>query len=90
VAALARAALADPKNFEAHLALGRAHALAGRHAEAVASLERAAALAPHRPDAHYQLGLSLRRLGRDEEARREFATVERLNADFRAGVTTRQ
>ncbi|HEX7176341.1 MAG TPA: tetratricopeptide repeat protein [Pyrinomonadaceae bacterium] len=89
VAALARASASDPKNFEAHLALGRAHALAGRHAEAVASLERAAALAPHRPDARYQLGLSLRRLGRDEDAKREFAIVEKLNADFRAGVTTR-
>ena len=39
---------------------------------------------PGRVDAHYQLGLALRRVGRTEEAKREFELVERLNAEFRA------
>jgi hypothetical protein len=44
------------------------------------------ALAPGRSDAHYQLGLVSRRLGRIEEANREFAIVERLNAEFRTNI----
>ena len=80
-----RAATAiDPKSFEAHWALGRALMLAERYAEAVESLKTAVALIPDRPDAHYQLGLALRRLGRTDEASREFAIVERLNAEFRS------
>ena len=85
VAALRRAVSLDPQNFEAHLSLGRALALASRFEEAVAPLGRATALAPERSDAHYQLGLALRRLGRAGEAAREFAVVERLNAEFREG-----
>jgi tetratricopeptide (TPR) repeat protein len=90
VETLKRAVAADPKNFEARLALGRAHALAGRFEEATAALGAAVTLAPQRSDAHYQLGLALKRLGRDVEARREFDTVDKLNADFRTGATTRQ
>ena len=90
VAALNRAAALDPKNFEARLALGRAQALAGRYAEAVVQLQAATAIAPYRADAHYQLGLALRRLGRDEDAKREFDTVDRLNTEFRTGAATRQ
>lgn len=90
IAALKRATALDPKGFEGHLALGRALALAGRFEEAVPALEKAAALAPNRPDAHYQLGLALRRLGRTEDASREFAIVDKLNKDFRAGVSPKQ
>ena len=81
--ALNRAVSLDGKEFEAHWALGRALALKERYAEAVESFQKAVALAPERSDAHYQLGLALRRLGRTEEANREFAIVERLNAEFR-------
>jgi tetratricopeptide (TPR) repeat protein len=84
IAALVRATALDPKIFEAHLSLGRALALASRFNEAIESLQRAVALAPNRPDAHYQLGLALRRAGRLDEAATEFATVERLNAEFRS------
>lgn len=80
---LKRAIAIDPENFEAHLALGHALALAERFAEAVDSSKKAADLEPARPDAHYQLGLTLRRLGRTEEAAREFAIVDKLNAEFR-------
>lgn len=84
IAALNRAITLDPKIFEAHLSLGRALALANRFNEAIEALQKAVALAPDRPDAHYQLGLALRRANRADEAAAEFATVERLNAEFRS------
>ncbi|MDX6577875.1 MAG: hypothetical protein QOE96_3828 [Blastocatellia bacterium] len=84
--ALKRAVTLDPKEFEAHWAVGRALALQEHYPEAVASFQQAVALAPERSDAHYQLGLALRRLGRTEEANREFAIVERLNAEFRTST----
>ena len=83
IAALERAISLNPKIFEAHWARGRALILAERFTEAIQSLQTAVALAPDRPDAHYQLGLAFRRAGRTEEAAREFATVERINAEFR-------
>jgi tetratricopeptide (TPR) repeat protein len=84
IAALQRATALNPKIFEAHWALGRALSLAERFDEAITALQTAVSLAPDRPDAHYQLGLALRRAGRTEEAAREFATVERINAEFRS------
>lgn len=83
VAALQRAVTLDPKEFEAHWALGRALALKERYGDALESFQAAVSLEPNRSDAHYQLGLAFRRLGRTEEANREFAIVERLNKDFR-------
>jgi Flp pilus assembly protein TadD len=83
IAVLKRATELDAKSFEAHWALGRAFILASRFAEAVESLTTAVALTPDRSDAHYQLGLALRRMGRNEEAKQEFAIVERLNSEFR-------
>ncbi len=85
--ALQRAVTLDPKEFEAHWALGRALALKERYGDAVQAFQTAVSLAPNRSDAHYQLGLALRRLGRTEEATREFAIVERLNAEFRTGAS---
>ena len=91
IAALKRAIALDPKSFEAHWALGRALAFAQRHQEAIAALETAVSIAPDRADAHYQLGLALRRTGRTEDAAREFATVERINEEFRnRSVKTKQ
>ena len=85
VTALKRAITLDPKSFEAHWALGRALILAEQFAEAIENLQTAVTLAPDRPEAHYQLGLALKRLGRNDEAAREFALVERLNREFREG-----
>src|SRR5262245_6439318 len=79
----------DSTNFEAHLALGRALSLNEKFEEAVLSLQRAVAISPERPDAHYQLGLALRRLGRTQEAAREFAIVDKLNAEFRTNAAPR-
>ncbi|PWT87439.1 MAG: hypothetical protein C5B55_14760 [Blastocatellia bacterium] len=87
IVALKQAVALDPKEFEAHWALGRALALKEQYSDAVDAFQKAVALEPSRSDAHYQLGLALRRLGRTEEANREFATVERLNSAFRSGAT---
>ncbi len=87
--ALQRATALDAGNFEAHLALGRALALSERFAEAVESLKKAVELLPDRPEAHYQFGLALRRLGRADEAAREFAIVDKLNTEFRTNAVPR-
>jgi tetratricopeptide (TPR) repeat protein len=87
VVTLQRAVQLDPKEFEAHWALGRALALKERYADALQSFQNAVSLEPNRSDAHYQLGLVFRRLGRTEEANREFAIVERLNREFRTGAS---
>jgi tetratricopeptide (TPR) repeat protein len=84
--ALRRAVALDAQEFEAHWALGRAFALREKYQEAAASFQKAITLAPNRSDAHYQLGLVLKRLGRTEEANREFAIVDRLNTEFRTGA----
>jgi Flp pilus assembly protein TadD len=84
--ALRRAVTLDAQEFEAHWALGRALAVRERYQDAVSSFQKAIAIAPNRSDAHYQLGLALKRLGRTEEANREFAIVDRLNTEFRTGA----
>ena len=83
IGALQRAIAVDPRNFEARWSLGRALLLSERYTEAVEALQAAVALDPRRADAHYQLGHGLRRLGRNEEAGREFAIVDKLNTEFR-------
>ena len=83
IAALKQAVSLDPKVFEAHWALGRALALSQRFSEAVEALKTAVSIMPDRADAHYQLGLAFRRLGRHEEAAREFALTDRINTEFR-------
>ncbi|HJQ22578.1 MAG TPA: tetratricopeptide repeat protein [Blastocatellia bacterium] len=86
IAALKRAIALDPARFESHWALGRALMQTEQFNDAVEALKRAVQLAPDRADAHYQLGLALRRLGRNAEAAREFALVEKLNKEFRTGT----
>ncbi len=83
ISSLQQAIAIDPKNFEARWSLGRALILSERFAEAVEVLQVVVALEPRRADAHYQLGQALRRLGRNEEAGREFTTVDKLNTEFR-------
>ena len=86
VAALQRAISLDPKSFEGYWALGRALALGEHFQEASEAFTTAVGLAPERSDAHYQLGLALRRLGRTDEANREFQIVDRLNTEFRTNT----
>jgi superkiller protein 3 len=87
IAALQKAVQANPKNFEAHWALGRAFGLSEKLPEAVAAFKKAVELEPRRVEARYQLGLALRRLGRTEEAAKEFETVNKLNEEFRKSAT---
>ena len=68
-----RAAQLDPEFAEALIGLGKSLVSANRAAEAVAPLEAAVKLAPDNPVAHYQLSFAYRRLGREEEAKRELA-----------------
>ncbi|MGH9970351.1 MAG: tetratricopeptide repeat protein [Pyrinomonadaceae bacterium] len=89
ISALKRSTSLNPKSFEAHWVLGRAFVLAERFSEAVEVLQMAVSLARYRADAHYQLGLALRRLGRAEEAAREFALVDKLNTEFRTSTAPR-
>jgi len=90
MASLRRAHELDPKNFEATLNLGRVLAHAGQFEPAIALLREAAEMAPESAEAHYQLGLALRRGGHEQEAKKEFAIVERLNQQYRGGSGSRQ
>ena len=84
ISTLKHAISLNPKIFEAHWAMGRALFLGERFAEAVDALTEAVALEPDRSDAHYQLGLALKRIGRNDEAQREFDLVKKINAEFRS------
>jgi tetratricopeptide (TPR) repeat protein len=57
----------------AEFGLGRIAAAHGRHDQAIAHFQRAIALFPEWGAAHYALALSLRTLGRREDAQRELA-----------------
>jgi tetratricopeptide (TPR) repeat protein len=70
----------DPMDARAYTALGKVQVRAQRYAEAVPVLQRAVALDPGRADAHYALGQALARIGKVEDARREIAEFERLDA----------
>jgi tetratricopeptide (TPR) repeat protein len=70
----------DPMDARAWAALGKVQVRAQRYAEAVPALQRAVALDPGRADAHYPLGQALARTGRADDARREMAEFERLDA----------
>lgn len=85
VAALGRALELSPDSFEANWALGRAYLLQEKFEEAGKVLKRAVELQPARTDARYQFAIALRRLGRTEEAKKEFDLVEKLNREFREG-----
>jgi hypothetical protein len=58
----------DPRNVEAHNALGVALSRAGQHDDAVASLRLAVSLDPGRAHLHSNLGNALLRAGRSQEA----------------------
>jgi tetratricopeptide (TPR) repeat protein len=65
-----------PDNAEARYDLARALAGAGDVAAANASYEKACDLFPQYGAAHYALGMSYRKLGRDDESRQHFALYE--------------
>jgi tetratricopeptide (TPR) repeat protein len=85
IQALSQATAIEKNSFEANWALGRAYILRESFAEAVTVLQKAVSLQPNRTDARYQLAIALRRLGKIDEAAREFDLVEKLNKEFREG-----
>ncbi|HVX66106.1 MAG TPA: tetratricopeptide repeat protein [Bryobacteraceae bacterium] len=68
-----RATRLDPSFTDAFLGLGRALLDANRAAEAVAPLETCARQQPENPTLHFTLATAYQRLGRKEDAAREFA-----------------
>jgi tetratricopeptide (TPR) repeat protein len=73
-----RAATLDSGFAEAYIGLGSALVAEKRYAEAVPPLETAVKLAPDDPMAHYNLATALSRVGRKEEADREFAIHRKM------------
>ena len=70
------ALLIDPGDAQAHAAIGGLFLDDGRDAEAVVALTRALELAPERHETRYALARALTRLGRTDDAARQFALFE--------------
>jgi tetratricopeptide (TPR) repeat protein len=73
-----RATTLDSGFAEAYVGLGSALVAEKRYAEAVPALETAVKLSPDDPTAHYNLATALSRVGRKEEADREFAIHRKM------------
>jgi tetratricopeptide (TPR) repeat protein len=71
----------DPRDAEAHAAIGRIRLDAGLHAEAIVALRRALDLRPTLHEARYALALALKRTGREDEAAREMELFERARRE---------
>jgi len=70
----------DPKNFPANLLLGRMYIKQQKAADAVPLLQKAATLHPDAIDPHRLLAEAYTQLGREENARRELAEAQRIQA----------
>ncbi len=77
-----------PDFAEAQFGLGRALLDSGKSAESVGPLETATRLAPGDPTIHFALATAYQRMGRKEDAAKEFAlqksTAEKINANTKA------
>jgi tetratricopeptide (TPR) repeat protein len=73
-----RATTLDTGFAEAYVGLGTSLVSEKRFAEAVQPLETAVKLAPDDPMAHYNLAVALSRVGRKEDADREFAIHRKM------------
>jgi tetratricopeptide (TPR) repeat protein len=89
-----RAARLDAGFADALIGLGRSLIAGGRVAEAIAPLETAEKLQPDHPATHFHLATAYRRVGRKDDANREFAlhqqTAEKARLtqqNIQAGVT---
>lgn len=78
-----RSAELYPSFAEAHYGLGRSLLDSGQAGDAVGPLEAAVKLAPENPTNHFSLATAYQRVGRKEDAAREFAlqksTADKLN-----------
>lgn len=71
----------DPESTEANALLSKILSRQGKNAEALPPLERAVAKDPADPVKRYMLARLYRQLGRNADATREFAEVQRLKAE---------
>jgi tetratricopeptide (TPR) repeat protein len=81
---LERASLIRPNDLAARRLLGSLKLQTGHNEEAVALLESVAKEAPDAVEVHVQLATAYNRLKRKEDADRERAIVDRLNAEAAA------
>ena len=72
----------DPPNADAFYDLGKALSLAGDPESAVAPLERSAVLSPSDPRPHYQLARDFEKLGKHEDAQREWQSFAELKKAY--------
>ena len=81
----------DPDYAPAYEAMGRILLKEQKFPEAQQALEKAVLLNPSSIKAHYQLGILLGRTGKQEDAKKELAIVNELNAEEtkRAGMRLR-
>lgn len=82
-----RATILDSGFAAAYLGLGSSLVSEKRFAEAVQPLETAVKLAPDDPMAHYNLAVALSRVGRKEDADREFAIHRKMQEANPPSVT---
>ena len=73
---LLAALLIDPRDAQAHAAIGQLHLDAGHNEQAVIALGQALALAPARYETRYALATALKRLGKTADATRQFEIFE--------------
>jgi tetratricopeptide (TPR) repeat protein len=74
---LMAALVIDPRDGQAHAAIGQVYLDTGRHAEAAGAFTTALELVPNRYEARYGLATALVRLGRTQEAARQLDLFER-------------
>ena len=88
----ARALELDPAFVEAHIGVAQLEMARHQFNAAITHLQTAVRLAPENPNTHYSLMLAYRESGKVDEAKREMATVEDLNAkkesDFNQSLRT--
>jgi len=77
VAAAVKAAALAPEAQETQSNLGAAYEAAGKNAEAAGAFLKALEIGPPNPELHYRAGRVLLRLGRGDEAEREFLAANR-------------
>ena len=75
------ALIIDPRDAQAHAAVGQLYLDAGRDEEAVAAFNRALEVKPDRYETRYALATAFTRLGRTADAAREFELFERVRRE---------
>ena len=74
-----RAVSLDPKNADAHMALGMAYRLNRQPAPGLAACEKAVTINPNNDEAHTCIGMANLALGRSEEANKSLTKSLKLN-----------